>query len=192
LIGFLQLSRDETTDPQILTYLSKEEHAANAIKTQILFTRDYQNIGVHSPQWHAIGETISLAVAEIDLASVRISNNLPPVEVYADPLLEKVFYNLIENSLRHGEHTQNITIMTQEGAEGLDIIIEDDGAGIPADKKEKIFTREFYTNTGFGLFLSREILAITGLTIEETGTAGKGARFVIHVPKGAYRPATGK
>jgi len=44
-----------------------------------------------------------------------------------------------------------------------------------------------------GLFLGGEILAITGITITENGTPGKGARFEITVPKGMYRFAeTGK
>ena len=38
-----------------------------------------------------------------------------------------------------------------------------------------------------GLFLAREILSVTGITIRETGEPGKGARFEISVPKGAYR-----
>jgi len=42
------------------------------------------------------------------------------------------------------------------------------------------------------LFLSQEILSITGITITETGEPGKGARFEITVPKGGYRfTATG-
>ena len=101
--------------------------------------------------------------------------------------LEKVFYNLIDNSLRHGEHVTEIVIRTVERAESLDIIIEDNGAGIPESQKERIFRREYFKNTGFGLFLSREILAITNLTIRETGTAGKGARFVIRVPREHFR-----
>ena len=71
LIGFLELSREDTTDPQLITYITKEEQAAEAIKKQILFTRDYQNIGVHSPGWYDIGETVSLAIATIDLAGVK-------------------------------------------------------------------------------------------------------------------------
>ena len=61
------------------------------------------------------------------------------------------------------------------------------GSGVPDKEKERIFRREYFKNTGFGLFLSREILAITNLTIKETGKYGNGARFVIHVPREAYR-----
>ena len=49
LIGYLEISREDIQDPRVLTYVTKEEQAANAIRNQILFTRDYQNIGVYSP-----------------------------------------------------------------------------------------------------------------------------------------------
>ena len=67
------------------------------------------------------------------------------------------------------------------------IICEDDGSGIPLDEKERIFERGFGRNTGFGLFLSREILAIAGIEIRETGRPGEGARFELRVPPGEYR-----
>jgi signal transduction histidine kinase len=67
------------------------------------------------------------------------------------------------------------------------LIVEDNGSGIPAILKKQIFERGFGKNTGFGLFLIREILAITGLSIEETGTEGKGARFEIRLPPGSWR-----
>ena len=187
LIGFLELSRQDTTDQKLITYISKEEQAAEAIRKQILFTRDYQNIGVHSPGWYDIGETVSLAITTIDLAKVRITVDLPPVEIYADPLLEKVFYNLVENSIRHGEHVTEIAIRSVETPDGLILVLEDNGMGIPGNEKERIFRREYYKHTGFGLFLGREILAITDLSISEAGTPGNGARFEIFVPKGAYR-----
>ena len=53
------------------------------------------------------------------------------------------------------------------------IFCEDDGIGIPNDEKERIFSYAYGSNTGMGLFLVREILAITGITIRETGTPGK-------------------
>jgi PAS domain S-box-containing protein len=187
LLGFLEISRMDTTDPKLLKYLDKEEQAANTIRSQILFTRDYQNIGVHSPKWHNIAETIALARASIGSHALTFRTNIPPIEIYADPLLEKVFYNLIENSIRHGEQVTEISMRTVERADSLDIIIEDNGVGIPDKEKARIFRREYFKNTGFGLFLSGEILAITNLTITETGTFGKGAQFVIHVPREHFR-----
>jgi PAS domain S-box-containing protein len=187
LIGFLEISRIEAKDPDFLKYIAKEEQAADAIRSQILFTRDYQDVGGQSPKWQDVAETVSLAIATLDLHKVRISLALRNVEVFADPLLEKVFYNLVENALRHGEKVTQITISARENAEGMDLIIEDNGIGIPADAKEKIFRREYFKNTGFGLFLTREILSITRLSITENGTPGSGACFVIHAPKGTFR-----
>ncbi len=67
------------------------------------------------------------------------------------------------------------------------ISVEDDGVGIPEEGKERIFDYGVGSEGGLGLFLVREILAITNMTIRETGTPGKGARFEIHVPPGGYR-----
>ncbi|MFA4824193.1 MAG: PAS domain-containing sensor histidine kinase [Methanoregula sp.] len=191
LIGYLDLSREDIKDSRLLSYVTKEEQAANAIRNQILFTRDYQNIGIHSPQWHNIAETVSLVMATLDIHHIRVTMNLASFEIYADPLLEKVFYNLIENSLRHGERVTEIEIFSESVRDGIDIIIKDNGTGIPDDAKERIFRREYFKHTGFGLFLTREILAITNLTITENGTFGKGARFVIHAPPGTYRSILG-
>jgi signal transduction histidine kinase len=71
------------------------------------------------------------------------------------------------------------------------IVLEDNGVGIPPGEKERIFGRGTGRNTGYGLFISREILSITGLTIRETGTFGAGARFEIRVPEGAFRLGSG-
>jgi signal transduction histidine kinase len=53
--------------------------------------------------------------------------------------------------------------------------------------KEKIFERGIGQNTGMGLFLSREILSITRIEIQENGMPGKGARFEISIPRGGFR-----
>ena len=109
-------------------------------------------------------------------------------EIFADPIFEKVFYNLIDNALRYGgAGMKTIRVSSQESDARLTILCEDDGVGITTEDKKKLFTRGFGKNTGLGLFLSREILAITGITITEKGVPGKGARFEIALPKGAWR-----
>ena len=80
-----------------------------------------------------------------------------------------------------------IRIRPEESDRGISIVYEDDGIGIPHAEKEKLFERGFGRQTGFGLFLAREILAITDLSIRETGEPGKGVRFLIEVPPGFYR-----
>ena len=87
----------------------------------------------------------------------------------------------------HGKTATGIRLYYQKSADGLTLIFENDGTGIPKDMKEKIFDRRYEEKKGLGLFLAREILGITGITIKETGEAGKGARFEITVPEGTYR-----
>jgi signal transduction histidine kinase len=123
----------------------------------------------------------------VDVKNVPLDIFTDGLEIFADPWLKKVFFNLIDNTLRHAEHETRITVSYRESEDGLDLLFEDNGVGIPVDEKEKIFERGYGKNTGYGLFMAREILAITGLTIRETGELGKGACFVIHAPKRVYR-----
>jgi signal transduction histidine kinase len=117
-----------------------------------------------------------------------VKNDLPPgMEVFADPLITRVYYNLMDNAARYGGSITTIRFYVKERDGNQIIVCEDDGEGIPAEEKERIFNRGFGRNTGMGLYLTREILSITGITIRETGVQGKGGRFEITVPKGAYR-----
>ncbi|MDH7509548.1 MAG: hypothetical protein QHH04_00700 [Methanolinea sp.] len=63
----------------------------------------------------------------------------------------------------------------------------DNGKGIAEDEKEKISGKGYGEHTGYGLFLAREILAITGISIRECGVPGEGAVFEMIVPGGAWR-----
>jgi signal transduction histidine kinase len=188
LIGYLDLARERITDTEVINFLEKSENAANIIRRQIAFTKDYQDIGVQAPQWQNIARYIETILSMTPLHDIRLTNDLGSLEVYGDPMLEKVFGNLVDNSLRHGEHVSLIRFSYQKsGNNELCIVYEDNGAGVADEDKERIFNKGFGKNTGFGLFLSREILGITGLSIKENGQPGKGARFVITVPEGEYR-----
>jgi len=189
LNGYLELSRDILGDPvKLEEYITKEQTIASTMETQILFTKDYQDMGIKAPEWQNVHKNVDMAISNLPLRGITVETDSPSLEVYADPLLVRVFYNLIDNALRYGgEQMTAIRISSQESSRGLLVVCEDDGVGVPAGKKEAIFTRGYFKHTGFGLFLSREILSITGITIAETGEPGKGARFEITVPKGDYR-----
>jgi len=183
LRGWAELAMKSTHDPDISSLLAKIDQAGAAIARHVEFTRTYQEIGMHAPEWFLLD-----ALAErLKPDGVSLSGTCRTVAIFADPMLEKVFQNLFDNALRHGEWVTAITIRCTEGPGGLTVLFEDNGTGIRPEHKEKIFERGFGENTGMGLFLSREILEITGITIAETGTSGEGARFELHVPCGKYR-----
>jgi len=191
LNSYLSLAEEQSENASVKKYLLRSEHVSDTIYSQILFTRDYQNIGVSSPQWQNLCATIQRARHPLKIPSVAFEGAFSSMEILADPLLEKVFFNLMDNSLRYAGPHAVIRFTCIEEERVLRIICEDNGPGIPADQKEKIFTRGFGRNTGLGLFLIREILAITCITMYETGEPGSGSRFEMIVPAGYYRKRSG-
>lgn len=190
LLGFLELTIDSEQDPVLLEFLKKGEISADTIRRQIEFTRYYEDLGVQSPQWHDVAELFRSAASQLLPDEISVDVQVSGLLVFADPLIGKVFYNLIENSLRHGEHVTTLVLQAAETTEDAVITYCDNGAGISIEDKVKLFRKGFGKHTGLGLYLSQEILAITGITIKETGEPGKGARFEMVVPKGAWRMNT--
>jgi PAS domain S-box-containing protein len=187
LEGFLELSGQGLGMARQKEYVMKEKKAAETIRRMILFTKDYEEIGRQQPGWQRPEAIICQLVKTANLKDIRLDSRLGDLELYADPLLERVFYNLLDNSIRHGEHMKMIVVNTEPAGNTLMIRWEDNGPGVPEVLKEKIFERGFGRNTGLGLFLAREILGLTGISIRETGTFGSGARFEIFVPAGSFR-----
>jgi PAS domain S-box-containing protein len=189
LKSYLALSKETLNDTsRVAGYIQKEETITDTIERQINFTGTYQDMGVTAPAWQNVQAGVLRAVAALPMRDVKAEVYRTDLEVYSDPLFEKVSYNLIDNALRYGgDRLTTIRITSQETGDGLVLCYEDDGAGISPGDKKHLFERGFGKNTGLGLFLSREILSITGITIAETSEPGKGARFEITVPKGEYR-----
>ena len=188
ILGYIGLASMRVRDPEIQSLLEKEELAAENIVRQIEFTKNYENLGVHAPLWQDVTAIIGNIKSVTSLGAVTIETRLDGLEVYADPLFEKVCINLIDNSLRHGERVRKITFSTIPYANNaIAVVYEDDGVGVHEEDKVRIFEKGFGKHTGLGLFLVREILAITGITIKERGEYTKGVRFEILVPEGKYR-----
>jgi PAS domain S-box-containing protein len=187
IYGIISLLQAGISDPTFSRYLKTAEESAIAIKRQIEFTGDYKNMGLEKADWQNVRDSIQKSCENVDLNGVTLDILTGNLMIFADPWLKKVFFNLIDNSLRYGEHVTKITVSCHESQNGLDLLFEDNGIGIPSDEKEKIFERGYGKNIGYGLFMVREILAITELTIVENGEPGKGARYEIHVPKRYYR-----
>jgi K+-sensing histidine kinase KdpD len=185
--GYLALMKGKFSDPAMLEIIDKLIPAAGNIHKQISFTKDYQNVGVQSPQWYNLRKIITAAAAELPLSSVSVVVAFDNLELYADPLLEKVFYTLLENALRHGKTVTSVEFSCETAGDALKVICQDNGGGVPEEYKEAIFQRAYFHHTGFGLYLSRTILGITGIEIRETGIPGKGARFEITAQADTFR-----
>ena len=181
IIGY---SEDNETKKNAL--IIKNE--AEAIEKLIDFTKIYEQLGSIEAQWYNLAAAFKEVEFSEEFAAIHFDTTSCDVEIYTDPLFSKAIYNLIENAVRHGEHTTKITITCDKGPEdSLLIHCRDNGVGIPEDMKSSIFHEGFGKNTGLGLFLIQEILSITQISIAEVGTEGEGADFLISVPAGHWK-----
>ena len=189
LHGFLEISKEYSGDAaKMAEFIDKESRVAKIIDRQISFTREYEAIGLNAPLWQDCRTIVETTAKQASLGNIMVKNAVPSgFELFADPLIVKVCFNLLDNAVRHGGEISTVRFSVEDRKADQCVVCEDDGVGVPAEEKEQIFERGFGKNTGMGLFLAREILSITGITIHETGKPGKGARFEITVPKGAWR-----
>lgn len=181
------LPPDVRGDPRISKYLRNLNKGIETIHSQIIFTKDYQELGVVSPTWQAICSIVKEAAFAFSGQGIKFSIEDKGLEIYADPLLKKAFYNLFDNARAHGEHVSEINVSSHIAGESVVIEVKDNGIGVSPVMKELIFEKSVGKNTGLGLFLVKGILSITGMEIIETGVEGEGAKFEIKVPPGNWR-----
>jgi signal transduction histidine kinase len=106
--------------------------------------------------------------------------------VIADSLLKQLFYNLIDNTIKHGRKATTINVYyEQKDPNELRLIFEDNGIGISVENKKQLYKAGFSTgySTGYGLYLSKKMIDIYGWKIQEIGEHEKGAKFIISIPK---------
>jgi len=188
LMGYLELVEEERSDAPPDAHLQKAEAAAKRISEMIQFTKNYEDIGLNAPLWQNVRTSIENGAKNVTLGFIKFVNDVPAdIEIFADPLITKVFHNLVDNAVRHGDKITTIRFSIEEHENVHTLICEDDGVGIAEEIKKTLFVRSLESDHGLGLFLSREILAITGITIVENGEVSKGARFEITVPAGNWR-----
>ena len=119
-----------------------------------------------------------------------------------DSRLVQVFSNLIDNARSFSPKGGTVHIALRPAVEassgvsreGFEVLVEDEGPGIPEHALERIFER-FYTdrpdqgfgqNSGLGLSISRQIIEVHRGTIRAANREGGGARFTVWLPGGAW------
>ncbi|WP_292415571.1 sensor histidine kinase KdpD [Methanoregula sp.] len=187
IVGYNELLEMIVTDEKQKTYIEREKYAVDKIRRLFQFAKDYQNLAVEPPRWQGLDNAVHRAMEIFDNPAIKVIVSVGRVAVFADSFLDKALFQFLDNAARYGGTATEIRIMFEDLGTHAQVIIEDNGKGIPAADKDRIFERGYGKGTGWGLFLAREILAMTGITVTENGEPGKGARFVIMLPEGTYR-----
>jgi signal transduction histidine kinase len=117
-----------------------------------------------------------------DIGSVKVENQCLGTEVMADSLLIDVFHNLLGCSLKNREKLTSIRVFVEKDKKSFRIYYTDDGVGFDQPSKEHLFERLARKDTGFSLFLVREISTSYGWTVEEIGQKDVGVRFEFIIP----------
>jgi signal transduction histidine kinase len=190
LEGNLAVVEEGLTDAALRERMAKANKAADRIADMIKFTKEYENIGVTSPVWQDARSLVEASAEEMHPGVEFINGIQRDMDIFADPLITKVFRNLIDNSIKHGGEVKKISFSQRKSKNAMVLVYQDDGVGISEETRKNLFTRGYGKDHGLGLFLSRDILAITGISIEEDGNGGPGARFVLTFPAGTWRVRT--
>jgi PAS domain S-box-containing protein len=187
LSAYQELVKTVLVDAKARSYVDKQELFLKKMVDTLAFARNYQEMGMHPSRWQNVQQVFLYAISHLDFLHMKQNLQLENLEIFADPLFEKALFNIMENVLSHGVRATEVTLRYEEKTDHLTLIIGDNGVGIPPEEKNMIFDRGYGKGSGLGLFLVREVLSITGMTIKESGTPGQGTRFEITVPHGVYR-----
>lgn len=149
-----------------------------------------------SRDWQPLEEVIGVALQSRAhlLANHTVQVRLPadlPLLYFDTVLMERVFCNLLENAAKYTPAGSTITLSAQRDGDWVEIVVEDNGPGLPPGKEETVFAKfsrgrneSTITGVGLGLSIVRAIIEAHDGTIRAENSPAGGARFVIHLPAG--------
>lgn len=172
-----------TNNKPVLKYLDQIELVIDQITNIFDFSRTYEKLGTEKLTDVNVGKMLHEAFQLVSGSdNVKLVNQCNDLTVKADSLLRQSFYNLIDDSLKHGEKVSTIKVYHYDQGDCIKIVYEDDGVGIPTTEKQKIFEEGYGKGTGYGLYLVEKTCEVYGWSIKETGTYGEKAQFTISIP----------
>jgi PAS domain S-box-containing protein len=182
-----------------LRYISSESERLTEIVDQLLniarldagdLQVDLGRIDVGS----VVSEVVGTAEESGEVNGHRFEVDLPeePLAAEADrDKVRQIFSILVENALRYSPDGGTVTVGARKNADRVEVRVVDEGIGIPAAERERIF-RKFYraestardgaAGTGLGLFIAKELVTAMGGRIWVDSTEGQGSSFGFELP----------
>jgi len=180
------LKKKHADQGDIIEDLYMMEKAVKEVEKIFDFAKAYEQLGVEKLVNTDAEKTVDEAAQMFSGLTFRVVNNCHGLTLLADSFLRQLFYNLIDNTRKHGEKATATWVRYEKAdANNLRLIYEDDGVGIPSENKQRVFKQGFSTGggTGYGLNLIQKMIDVYGWEIQENGEGGKGAKFVVTIPK---------
>ncbi|HEY4722350.1 MAG TPA: ATP-binding protein, partial [Anaerolineae bacterium] len=202
--GYVELMLDEEMGPlnagqrESLAVVSDKTNALTRLVSDIIFLQQIERESLELGR-HDLGEMARLALQSCEIAathagiSLRLAVPDQPLRILVDrDRVNQVFDNLLGNALKFSFNGGTITIAVRDEGEVLKVGVTDTGAGIPADKLERIFERFYqvdgsatrrFGGAGLGLAICRRIIEAHGGRIWAESELGKGSTFYFTLPK---------
>ncbi len=185
-----QAIHDSEKDRRKLQIVVEEVRRLDTLLSGIrLITRPPSSSMKYSiPVNRVLNETLELLEPMLKSRKIEVTTDLTedPIMVHGDPdQLKQVFLNLLENAISAMKGLGKVFIASRAGAATAQIIVEDNGPGIPPEHREKVFDPFFTTSpegTGLGLAICRNIVRDHGGDITLQSAVPRGARFVVELP----------
>jgi signal transduction histidine kinase len=142
-----------------------------------------------------VGEVVALSADELSTRNVNLVNQMPlcPLLVNVDSgLLKQAVINVLQNGAQAMPEGGKLEVVLEEEGRSAVLRIRDDGPGIPAELKEKIFDLYFTTKSGgsgIGLAMTYRILQLHHGSVEVQSNAERGAEFILRLPLAAAEQA---
>jgi len=133
---------------------------------------------------------LSLTSQQLGQRHIQVTTDLPKTlpAIYAvSGQIQQIFFNLILNSLDAMPGGGDMKISARERDHGIEMIFQDNGPGIPEDKRNNIFEPFYSTKeggTGLGLTVSYNIVTAHGGTLDLVDGEEPGACFRLFLPLG--------
>jgi signal transduction histidine kinase len=201
ILELLKMSLNEFNKSQIEEYIDMVYNSAN--NTLILLdnllvwavsqNKEHNFKPVKINLYELLREEIENLKTLASQKQIAISHTIKPgLNVTADlQMVKTILRNLINNAIKYTNINGEITINASELKQFVEVTVKDNGIGISADNKKKLFKIDTFHSTpgthdekgtGLGLLLCKEFVELHGGNIRIESEAGKGSRFAFTLP----------
>lgn len=178
---------------RLLEMVSLQGHQLARIVDDLQITSQIQSgqLALHV-QWTDLEKTIeqSLQAAASKRRQHQLEKFIEPLECEMDASrVGQIVRNLVENAYKYTPDRSRVSVTAKSNASGLSIAVEDDGKGIPADKRDQLFeafsrieeTSAGQEGVGLGLYVVSQLVSAMGGRID-LSSSPRGTTFVIDIP----------